>query len=290
MSKNFFAALDDDDDEPVVKAPQPKAAPKASAATDAAAKEKRRPNNNDRNTKQGRGGRTAPRDGKRAYDRRSGTGRGKEIKKDGGGARNWGSDKNEARKAEGTVADGETTTKPPREDRRKNNYDNNDAAANANATTAEPVVEEVDNTISFEEFMQKKTLPKSDAFAPKAARSDAADDFAKVAPKVAVEENFLVMGAGKAQRSRDKTKEKKVIATGFRVAPSDASLADRRDDDRTSGRGGRGGRGDGRGRGRGGRVGRGGGSGRGGRGGRGGGRGGRGAPINTMDANAFPSL
>lgn len=171
---------------------------------------------------------------------------------------------------------------------------------------AEEVVEEVDNTISFEEFMKSKSRPKSDAFAAKEARS-VGDEFASVAPAVAVEENFLVMGAGKAQRSRDKIKEKQTIQTGFRVAPSDFS-GDRREDDkrgsggrgRGEGRGGRGrgeGRG-GRGRGEGGRGGRGRGRGesKGGRG-RGEGRGGRGrtggrgdAQLNTMDANAFPSL
>jgi Sec-independent protein translocase protein TatA len=51
---------------------------------------------------------------KRTYDRRSGTGRGKEIEKGGGGGRNWGSDKIEARTNEGPVDEsapvGETTT------------------------------------------------------------------------------------------------------------------------------------------------------------------------------------
>jgi hypothetical protein len=51
---------------------------------------------------------------KRTCDRRSGTGRGKEIEKGGGGGRNWGSDKIEARTNEGPVDEsapvGETTT------------------------------------------------------------------------------------------------------------------------------------------------------------------------------------
>eukprot|EP00979_Chaetoceros_neogracilis_P003521 scaffold611_cov166-Chaetoceros_neogracile.AAC.4 len=50
----------------------------------------------------------------RTYDRRSGTGRGKEIEKGGGGRQNWGSDKIEARTNEGPVDEsapvGETTT------------------------------------------------------------------------------------------------------------------------------------------------------------------------------------
>ena len=79
-SSNPFAALDDSGDEaPKAKAP----AKKSSSKTVAPASKpdpKSKPKNNDRNTKHGRGGRVA-RDGKRAYDRRSGTGRGKEIKK-----------------------------------------------------------------------------------------------------------------------------------------------------------------------------------------------------------------
>mmetsp|Transcript_11746 Transcript_11746/g.17244 ORF Transcript_11746/g.17244 Transcript_11746/m.17244 type:complete len:129 (-) Transcript_11746:623-1009(-) len=109
MSKNFFAALDDSDDEgekPKVVASKPTKQEKAKPAPPAAPVEpskpnRRKPPHGDRNTKGGRGSRPPARDGKRQYDRRSGTGRGKEIKKGGGGARNWGSDKNDAKKSRG---------------------------------------------------------------------------------------------------------------------------------------------------------------------------------------------
>ena len=86
-ASNFFAALDDSGDEGNSKKAAP--AKKAASAKDASAKKdsgKARNANNDRNTKGGRGPRPPARDGKRQYDRRSGTGRGKEIKKGGGGA------------------------------------------------------------------------------------------------------------------------------------------------------------------------------------------------------------
>lgn len=248
---------------------------------------RRRPNHNDRNTKFGRGGRAPSRDGKRAYDRRSGTGRGREIKKGGGGARNWGSDKNEARQAEGFVD--EAGQEPTMEDTTENNADNEDAAVEE-----EPAPEpEEDKTMSYEEYLASKKGPETAAFKPVQER-EVSNEFAgmKLAKKDE-EEDFLVMGGGKQKKSKQKKTDTKVstITPEFRVASSSG-------DDRTRDGGGRGGRGRG-GRGRDGGRGRGGSrDGRGrdgrGRGGRGGGRGERGRGqdqgLNVMDQSAFPSL
>jgi plasminogen activator inhibitor 1 RNA-binding protein len=231
----------------------------------------RRPNNNDRNTKHGRGERAPSRSGKRAYDRRSGTGRGTETKKEGGGARNWGSDKNEARKAQGPVDDS------PEVDA------NNDVEPALIPEEVEPepeeakeIVEEVDNTISYEEYLKTKARPESELFAPKAIR-EVENEFAAIKPKVTVEEAFLAPSETKQRPRVREEKKKTVIVPSFKVVPSDAS------DRAAGGRGGRGrgGRG-GRGRGR---------DGRGGERGRGRGRsGGRSPEINPLDPESFPSL
>jgi plasminogen activator inhibitor 1 RNA-binding protein len=258
---------------------------------------RRRPNN-DRNTKFGRGGRAPVRDGKRAYDRRSGTGRGKEIKKGGGGARNWGSDKNEARQAQGNVAD-EAEAAPPVEVSEREPEE----AEAAPVEEEEPVKEEEpeDTTLSYEEYLERKKQQQAESalFAPVQERQ-VENEFANLKPKEAVKEDFFVMGGGKQKKVKNKTKEVQAVEVGFRVEPNVGGRGrgggrgrsgDR--EWRDSGRGGgeRGGRGTGRGGGRGGGrsdSGRGGGrsdSGRGrGRGGRGGGG------LNVNDAQAFPSL
>lgn len=258
-SRNAFAILDDSDDE------RPKvAAPSAPAKRDEGA---RRTNNNDRNTKGGRGPREA-REGKRTYDRRSGTGRGKETKKGGGGARNWGSDKQEAKKAEGHVDENQVGESP---------------ADVVEEPAVEEVVEEEDNTMTLEEYLAAKKGNAGDSlFGSKKERSiETENDFAGKEPAKFVEEDFLVLGAGKAQKKKKEKKEVQKLDLNFRVASGDKPS---RDDDRRGGRGGRSGRGD---RGRGDRGGRGRGRGERRSGGRGGGRG-RG--INVQDANAFPSL
>jgi len=188
---NFFAALDDSDDEHEqqvqTKQPEKKKTvtstkkPTVSAPAKSESQQ-RRPHHNDRSLKSGRGSgsrteRQPPRDGKRAYERRSGTGRGKEIKKSGGGARNWGSDKNDARHAEGMVFEekengeelknieevGEQTGENGVEDGAPEVQENGDAA------DAEPEKEEeVDNTMTYEEYLAQKENERaeSDAFKP----------------------------------------------------------------------------------------------------------------------------
>jgi DNA-binding protein H-NS len=180
-------------------------------------------NNHDRNTKFGRSGRGPSRDGKRAYDRRSGTGRGKELKKGGGGARNWGSNDEEARQGMQTdeVADQlEQVVKLETE---------GGEAPPEDAGEEEPKVEEEeavepepeDKTMSYEEYLEsKKQQSDNPLLAPVQERQLDASEFANVKAKVSVTEDFLVMG-GKTEggKSKKKSKEKVVqkIDTGFRV-------------------------------------------------------------------------
>lgn len=272
MSQNFFAALDDSGDEApapaksAAKKREPKNVKKAEAPAPASNSKavskgdgRRRTNNNDRNTKNGRGGRSAPRDGKRAYDRRSGTGRGKEIKKGGGGARNWGSDKAEAKQMEGTINEDEVKEDKPVQD-----------AEPTEGEEAAVVEKPEDKTITFADYMASKGGKQG------TVEREVENEFKGVAVSAKVEEDFLVMGGGKQKKTKKKKDgEKKTVEVGFRVANPNAG---------GGGRGGRGGRGD-----RGGRGGRGSRDGR----GRGRGRGGRGAKnsgLNVQDEAAFPSL
>lgn len=309
QSKNFFSALDDSDDE---AAPAPQkvdttkkkeptkqqkvVVPKKAPIIVEPSKSSSQPNQTKRhNHDRKHGGRGAPssaaREGKRTFDRRSGTGRGKEIKKDGGGAHNWGSNKNLARSAQGMVLENnnnETTEEETKEEEEEE------------VTTTpveEPPKEEEDNTLSYDEYMKQKARPENELFAPVKERQ-VENEFANLQPKVAVAEDFLVMEGTKGRKKKGvRNVEKKTLDVEFRVAASEKEhdRKPRRDDDRR-GRGGRS-SGDGRGRGGGG-GGRGRGDGRGrgraeGRGVRsaGGGGGQKGSTgINVNDSSAFPSL
>jgi plasminogen activator inhibitor 1 RNA-binding protein len=166
-----------------------------------------RPTTNDRNTKSGRGGRAPTRDGKRAYDRRSGTGRGKEIKKDGGGPRNWGSDKEDAKKMEGKVVDGDVKEEKP-------------VVVAVVAAAAEGETPEVevpaeptpkDNTLTYAEYMAAKG--KTEA----AKMREVDNEFKGLAAAKKVESDFLVMGGNKAKKTKKKKDEKKSLEVGFRM-------------------------------------------------------------------------
>ncbi|VEU39013.1 unnamed protein product [Pseudo-nitzschia multistriata] len=268
MSSNPFAALDDSDDEgpPKAKAPKKSNAQKVVPASKPDPKSK--PKNNDRNTKHGRGGRPPVRDGKRAYDRRSGTGRGKEIKKGGGGARNWGNEKAEAKKAEGRINENEEVAPAT------------DGNESPDVPSEEVEPEKEDNTMTYADYMASKGKKEE------VALREVKNDFAGMAACAkGEEESFLEMGGGKKKKERKKKEvDKKTVDVGFRVAKanSDGGRGDRRDG---RGRGaGRGDRRDGRGRGRGGKGGRG--------AGRGAKAGGNKKPqgLNVQDEGAFPSL
>jgi len=254
----------------------------------------------DRNTRGGRG-RPPVREGKRQYERRSGTGRGREIKKDGGGARNWGNEKNVAKEAEGIVQEDEVRGEGEEL-----------AKAEAEAITTEGGTEEVvvegedavalaepeeEKKMTLEEYLQSKLTTDNELLKPKAARSVESSEFAGFAPKVSVEENFLIMGGGskntrKKESVKEKEEEKVKLDLGFRVGGQNF---DRRDGDRHEGRGNsrfaggedrRAGRWEDRRGGRGGRDSRGGDR----RGVVGGGRGRGSAHVSVFDPNAFPSL
>jgi len=272
MSQNFFAALDDSGDEapaPVknnAKKKEPKNVSKKGASSkstvEPAKQVNRRKPNNDRNTRHGRGGRNPPRDGKRAYDRRSGTGRGKEIKKGGGGARNWGSDKAEAKQMEGKVEEEEV-----KEDQIVKPVAGEEAATEGDGTSEEEAKPE-DKTMTFADYMASKGKKES-----KTGR-EVESEFTGITASKKVVEDFLVIGGGKAKKTKKKKDEpKKVVDVGFRTATPNSGGGGRGRGDR-GGRGGRGNR-DGRGRGR--------------------ERGGRGSKnqnvgINVRDEAAFPSL
>jgi plasminogen activator inhibitor 1 RNA-binding protein len=271
MSKNFFAALGDSDDEaPVVtkkvEEKNSSSAKPTGSGADAPAKRDSRPRNDDRNTKRGRG-RPPARDGKRSYDRRSGTGRGKEIKKGGGGPRNWGSDKNDARTAEGTLQEGEEVPADAAPVAEGANNEGNEEVVKEEVV----VEEEEDKTMTLTEYLSSKENPDSELFRPKAAK-ELDDEFAGMTMRKDVEEDFLVMKGAKAPRKKGNKKDEEAakVDVGFRIKSTTED--NRRRDDRGGRR--EGGRGGDRGPRRGGR----------------GGRGGRGRGVDALDPNAFPSL
>jgi len=221
--------------------------------------------------------------GKREFDRRSGTGRGREIKKDGAGGHNWGNEKDAVAAA---------TETPAAED--EENADKKEEAVEA---------EEEEVQLSLEEYKaQKNEKRHGEGFQKLQTRklSTAESGYGKKVER-AEEESFIHFGYQK-KKIREKTqKKKKMVEVHFNVRDSSAPAPRERDNfrngDRNRGerdnfrngdrnRGGRGGRG--RGRGRGGRGGS-----FGGRGGRGGSHGGR-EPnkksVDTGDLEMFPSL
>lgn len=267
---NFFSALDDSDNEgaPAPAVATKKKAPKKEVVEPS--KVENRPKKDDRNTKGGRGRPAPTRDGKRQYDRRSGTGRGKEIKKSGGGGRNWGSDKNAAKKAEGPVVEGsEDVNTPEAEDK--------EVVEEEEVEEKEP--EPVDNTMSYEEYLATKADPDSELFKPVEVR-EVENEFSGKAAAKKETEDFLVMGGGKQLKKKGTKKSaKETLVLDFKV--KNAISEDRRREGKRDGGGrrdGGGGRREGGGRRDGGRQ----------RGARGGG--GRGGKVDPNDASAFPSL
>lgn len=200
----------------------------------------------------GRGGREgAPR---RDFERRSGTGRGKETSKQGGGARNWGnqSDKTElvaeAEVQEKTVSDEEV------------------------AVVVEEVVEEEEEVqFSLDEYLAKKKAErKGELFAEVEVRTITTEFSGAVQiTKDGKTPDFIEAQFEKVFTKKTSGRKKQFITDlGFQ-APKEERRPFREND--TRGRGGRGGA----------------------RGGRGGARGGRaagGSTPNVADLKAFPSL
>eukprot|EP00804_Cyclotella_cryptica_P007548 CCRYP_010631-RA/>CCRYP_010631-RA protein AED:0.05 eAED:0.05 QI:4427/1/1/1/0.66/0.5/4/256/290 len=287
---NFFAALDDSGDEGKARAPPVATKKKENKKPEVVepSKVETRPNKHDnRHTKGGRSSRPPAREGKRTFDRRSGTGRGREISKGGGGGHNWGSDKNDAKKAEGPVTEGEeeaaavvVTAEENGADATDNDKEEEDAAA-AVEEVKEPEPE--DKTLSYEEYLAIKSRPDSAAFKPLEERT-VENEFAGKSVTRKETEDFLVMGGGKQPKKKGQKKEEKKekLILDFKVKSAISEDRGPRRDGRRDGEGRGGGGRDGRRDGRRDR-GRGGGGGRSGRGG-----GGRG--LDASDPNAFPSL
>lgn len=296
---NYFASLDDSgDDEAAIpkkttnqKKKQDKPAPSKAPIADASRPE-RRQRHDDRNTKGGRGGRPA-RDGKRQFDRRSGTGRGREGKKDGGGGRNWGSEKNDAKRGmdrnnyDKTAADDGVEKDVTQENEKAEvGGETKDEAEVTEKYVEEQKEEEVDNTVSYEDYMkQKKENPASELLAPIVSTKEITNEFAGVKVAVVKEEEAFTSGKSKAPRKKGSKK----ASSGDKITPSF------RVGDKPGSGGGGGGRGGDRDRRDGNRGGRGG-RGRDNRrdyGGRSGGRGGKkdssSAAFSVTD-DAFPSL
>lgn len=290
-TKNLFALLDSDDDEPVQKQ-APKTTTKSVGKPVVASKpaggkkpfnkpviaepsknegvsrgsqsgERRRgakPNRGPRGD--GEGGERRPRrDGERRaprrdFDRRSGTGRDKSMKKEGGGGHNWGS--NTAETAETTSAAVAEVT---------------DAAADAaaEATPAEEEeaapVEPEPKTFTLDEFRARQAAERSqgEGFGDLEIRTVDKSAFSEFSIK-AKEEEESFFSAGASKNKRDRARKTKTVMTGkdvgFRAPPVE------RGEGRGERRGGRGDRGE--------------------RGERRGGRGNR-AP-NVSNANDFPTL
>lgn len=250
---------------------------------------------------------------KREFDRHSGTGRGKEVKKDGHGRYGWGSEKNPTEEME---ASGRTDA--PADD---------DADAPAAADAEDDV-----KSVTYEEYLKRKEaeMPQDDREA-KGRKPEVAQKFGKGQVFQKNEETVLFPDLVKGKSSgKKKDKGKKglsldefVAKNGGPLPPPRVESEERRGDGAGRGRGRGDGRGRGRGRGAGGDRGRGGddrgagaerggrgrgrgrggggdrggrgrggafrGGDRGGRGGRGGSRGGRGN-VNVNSEADFPSL
>lgn len=237
---NFFAALDDSGDEapakPLLTTKESKKGTSASIAE--ASKPERRRRNDDRSTKGGRGDRRGyVRDGKRQYDRRSGTGRGREIKKDGDGGRNWGSDRNESREYRSNRGYG---GRYERQDTNEEGYDvkENEENVNENAEEAnenggdtikeqpnneeeEEAEEEEDKTMTYEEYIRQKkeqSKDQSDLLVPINTPKEVENEFAGVkATVLKKEEDFTV---GKSKQLRKKGTNRKESSATDKITPS----------------------------------------------------------------------
>jgi len=129
---------------------------------------------------------------KRVYDRKPGTGRGREFKKSGGGRANWGKEGEE--QAQPVEEGKEKTTEENKEEKTEEKVE--EVAENKN----EEPVEEEDKTITFEEYMKQKEAPKFDL---PAARK----------PNEGVDKKEMKKWEGYAVLKRDDEEEKEETST-----------------------------------------------------------------------------
>lgn len=217
---------------------------------------------------------------KRQFDRKSGTGRGKEVAKGGAGGANWGNDKLEALKAEKHIAgDAEVVEVTATEE----------AVVEAEPVEPEPIVFTLDE---YQRRRAEQTKVNSEAFSEVKIREVSAD-FAGMKTSENTESDFIAMRAAKAAKAKKEqrsTSKTVVLDVSFTAPPVEQPERERRTCDRERGgdRGGRGGdRGD---RPRTGRGDKARGEGRGGRGEPRAARAPRGPKVDVNDASAFPSL
>lgn len=214
---------------------------------------------------------------KRQFDRRSGTGRGKEVAKGGAGGANWGSDKNEALRAEKHIAGDVDIVEENVEETEE--------------VSAEPAVPEP-TVFTLDEYNRRRAeqgKPRGEAFSDVQLREVSADFSGMKTKEDDNLEDFIALGAAKtskAKKDQRSTSKTVVLDVAFTAAPSEQPERERGGDRDRGGRGGRGDRGDRPRSGRG-EKGRGGGRGE-GRGNSS--RGPRGPRVDFSDSNAFPSL
>lgn len=235
---NIYACLDSDEDEkpkvkttkvvekkdtkkPTFEAPierDPKSAPKKDQHSRHGAKDHHNPNPD------------AAKDGKkRQFDRRSGTGRGKEVAKQGAGGSNWGSDKLEALQAEKHIAGDAEAPKESVDDDKV-------------VEVAEPVVPEP-TVFTLDEYNRKRAEVQktdSEAFSEVKLREVVADFSGLKSASNEGEADFITLGSAKTVRGKkDQRSGSKnvVLDVAFTAPPSQeqAERSERRDRPERSG-------------------------------------------------------
>jgi len=136
----------------------------AAVTTDSAGFEQR----DNRGQRRGRGTfkRVAPKTG-RQFDRHSGTGRGKEIKKDGAGAHNWGKAGKEGAEKKPFLKQAKKDTKVETETP-VTPVETEEKPVEETVETPKPEEEEVDNTITYDKLLEEKKKAKANK--PKARK------------------------------------------------------------------------------------------------------------------------
>jgi len=246
------------------KAPKDKPSPAAAAAAadpSEAPKESRNKNHRSRHgDKRG----PKPEDGKREFDRRSGTGRGREVSRGGRGPYGTGNDKQDALDAEKDPSKAEVKVEDA-------------GTTDVEEPAADPEPE--DNTITLDQFMEKRAAERQQAQAifagdvkARAADKDVLNSLSKAGKEDYASELIQKEYGKKDQRS---TAKSKILDVGFKFQnPEQNTYEDRRPP-----------RGEGRGSGRH----RGGGD-RNSRGGKGSSGRGSGGPATVFNAQDFPTL
>lgn len=219
-TKNIFACLDSDDEEPVVQqtptttttkvTATKKVVPTAKVLSRDYVKEHKRVDKRD-----GRGNPSGAsiKGRRRDHDRKSGTGRGRENSKRGGGAHNWGSEKN----AVDLAAEGGISSKAVQD-----NIESDEQPEGSDEIAVEEEEEE-DNEMSLDEYLAQKELARcGEQFAAIEVRrvknefSDAALIVKEGKTPDFIESNFERV----YQKKTSGRKKQMFEGVGFRTAPS----------------------------------------------------------------------